>query len=170
MKSRILRGVLLVGSAVFLASCGDDGGTDPGPTEEPLFSSDYRTTFTLVADGRFSTEHSGCVEVHCDPGNAVDYTALNFPMPEGTLLVKAVFPVTDPTCTGISGVSETGWAVMKKLAPGSSPGTGDWYWQELDASRNVVKSNDMGNVLDCVSCHQDYSADDWTAIDPLTRQ
>ena len=170
MIKGIRRSLLAVVSAGALSSCGGDSSTDPPPAEDPLFSSDYRATFTVVADGRFSTEHSGCVEVHCDPGNAAGYTALNFPMPEGTLLVKAVFPVTDPTCTGISGVCETGWAVMKKLAPGSSPATGDWYWQEIDASRNVVKSNDMGNILDCISCHQDYSADDWTAIDPPTRQ
>jgi hypothetical protein len=172
MRFRILQGLLLAGSAMLLASCGgDDGGTDPGPPEEPLFPADYRSSgYMLVADGRFSTEHSGCVEVHCDPGSAGDYTGLNFPLAEGTVLVKAVYPVTDPACAGISGAAETGWAVMKKLAAGSSPATGDWYWQELDADRNVVKSNDMGNVLECVSCHMDYSAEDWTAIDPLTRQ
>jgi hypothetical protein len=38
---------------------------------------------------------------------------------------------------------------MTRLAPGSSPATLDWYWQDVDASRRVVTENDAR----CIGCH-----------------
>jgi hypothetical protein len=64
----------------------------------------------------------------------------------------------------------SGFVSMEKLTSGSSPATGDWYWQELDANRTVTRSNDKGNVQACLGCHVDCSlAEDWTCVDPATR-
>ena len=64
----------------------------------------------------------------------------------------------------------TGYVAMEKLAPGSSPATGDWYWQELDGNMGVTNSNDQNNVQSCLGCHVDCSlTDDWTCVDSSTR-
>jgi hypothetical protein len=159
------RGIVPLIVSVAVASCGDDSGTDPEPMEEPDFPADFATSYSLVADARPSIPHPQCIEVYCSPGSAADYSSSNYPLAEGTILVKEMRP--DFQCSG----NPTGWVSMRKLATGASPVTGDWYWQELDANRNVTHSNDKGNIESCTGCHVDCSlTDDWTCIDPGTRQ
>ncbi|MGQ0720504.1 MAG: cytochrome P460 family protein [Candidatus Eiseniibacteriota bacterium] len=134
--------------AVVLTSCGDDEGTDPTP-EEAAFPTDYMTTYTEVRDLRLSNNHDGsfsnvgAIRVHAAPAAAATaYTNLSFPLPDGTTLVKTQY--ADP-----AGNTLTGFTVMQKRA-GFAPGSGDWYWQTVDADRNVVES---GAVAECITCH-----------------
>jgi hypothetical protein len=131
-----------------LVSCGGDDGTSPTP-EEPAFTEDYLTTYTEVRDLRSSNNHDGSlsnvgsIRVHASPAAAATaYTNLSFPLPEGTTLVKTQY--ADP-----AGNTLTGYTVMQKRT-GFAPGSGDWYWQTVDANRNVVES---GAIAECINCH-----------------
>ena len=87
------------------------------------------------------------------------YSSRTYPLPQGSVLVKSMY--SDPGMNNL-----VGYVVMQKLASGSSA-SGDWYWQEVDASRNVTNS---GQIQNCIGCHQAWAAtDDWTAVDPQTR-
>lgn len=175
MKKSLWGPLLAIVSAGALGSCGGSS-TGPGPTptpEAPQFPADYATSFVFAADLRYSPDHIGCVQVYCDSAAAQPYHDAASSMPEGTVIVKEIYPESSPGCVnGTGGAAPSSFATMKKLATGASPGTGDWYWQEVDANRNVVKSNDMGNIDACVSCHQSWNNQfnsDYTAIDPQTR-
>jgi hypothetical protein len=145
--------------AALVGACGGDEGTNPPPpAEDPVFPANYAQAYTEVRNLRFSSEHDGhYIRVHCSPGSATEYTAGTYPLPEGTVLVKSLY--NDPAGTVLDG-----FAVMQKRAPGTAPSTGDWYWQSVDATRNVVQS---GQITACISCHTGCTNNrDLTCTDP----
>lgn len=142
--------------AVALSGCGDEG-TAPAPAgEDPVFPADYQQSFTMVRDCRFSIPHPSTITVHANATGAADYEAENYPLPEGTVLVKTLY--ADPACTAISG-----WVVMEKREAGFSPSAGDWFWQEVNGDGSVA---DSGVIQSCIGCHAACADRDWTCTEP----
>lgn len=146
---------LFLGFAV--ASCGDggDGGTTPEP-EDPLFPENFASSYTEVRDFRSGVPHPSFLRVYANSVGAADYTAGNYPLPEGSILVKEIYG--DP-----AGSSIFGWVVMQKREPGFATSTGDWYWQEVDNDRTVL---DSGVIQSCTGCHSACTSNDWLCTDP----
>lgn len=68
------------------------------------------------------------------------------PMPAGTLIAKESFSVTD------AGAARPGpLFLMEKVAEGTSPETGDWYYMMVSPGGAPVAVN---VVQACASCHQ----------------
>jgi hypothetical protein len=143
-----LQGTLPALLAGVLISCGGDDGTSPTP-EDPVFASDYLTTYTEVRALRTSNNHDGsasgvgAVRVHCNSSAAATaYVNRTYPLPDGCVLVKTEY--ADP-----GGTTLVGYTAMEKRA-GFAPATGDWYWQQIDKDRKVIQS---GAIAACISCH-----------------
>lgn len=148
-----------------LVSCGGDSGSGPDPApEEAAFPADFASTYMLVAGDRVGNPpHVACIRVYCSPSEAGTYSGAGT-MPEGTVLVKEIY--SNSAGPGGACSSLTGYAVMRKGAPGSAPSSGDWTWQEADANRNVT---DSGQIASCIACHSQPGNVDYTLIDPVTR-
>lgn len=153
---RTLRSSLLVLlSSALLAGCSDDSPS--GPTEQPFFDVATVKTWPEVRNCRFSIEHDGVqITVHASPGNETAYTEGNYPLPEGTVIVKADHDDNDCAVP-------IGFTAMRKLAAGTAPDNGDWEWQRVDADGNVLESD----APRCISCHRDCTEGrDFTCTDP----
>jgi hypothetical protein len=143
--------------AGLLVSCGGDDGTSP-PPEDPLFPADYLTTYVEVRNLRTSNNHDGsnlataAIRVHCSPDAADEYVNGAYPLPEGCVLVKTAY--ADPTGTVVSG-----YTVMQKRAPGTAPASRDWYWQETDRDRRVIRSGQLSTCINCHTSNPDCSVD-----------
>jgi hypothetical protein len=124
------------------SSCADDSPSGPVPT--PAFSADYAATYTEVRDCRSSTEHDlSRVRVLADQAALAPYQGRDADFPVGSVVLKEEHDDSD--CSGVP----IRWTVMTRLAPGSSPATLDWHWQDVDAQRQVKTENDSR----CVGCH-----------------
>ena len=148
---------LLAGVAV--ASCGDDGdgGMDPDPDpEDPVFPADFASSFTEVRDFRSGVPHPSFLRVYANNTGASDYTAGNYPLAEGSVLVKEIY--ADPL-----GAQIVGWVAMQKREAGFATSSGDWYWQEVDEDRVVV---DSGSIQNCIGCHSACTTTDWLCTEP----
>ena len=76
-----------------------------------------------------------------------DYKDEDASVPAGTLIAKTSFSVSD------SGEAKPGpLFLMEKVAEGTSPETGDWYYMMVSASGAPQAVNVM---TACVECHQD---------------
>lgn len=147
----------MAGAVLFVAACGDDDKNPTPPQNlDPLFPANYEQTYTMVRDCRGSNEHPASIVVHCDPVNDDSYTNGEYPFAEGTVIVKTVY--ADDECQTVDG-----YVVMKKGPPGTNPTGGDWYWQDLDASRTVIEE---GLIPACISCHSGCGDRDFTCTDP----
>ncbi|NNE42967.1 MAG: hypothetical protein HKN12_02050 [Gemmatimonadetes bacterium] len=151
--------LVLILLGVFVAACGDEGSTMPDPDPDPVdpvFPSDFATSFTEVRDFRSGVPHPSFLRVYANSVGAADYTAGNYPLPEGTVLVKEIY--NDP-----AGSDVFGWVVMQKREAGFSSGSGDWYWQEVDSDRTVL---DDGSITNCIGCHNACTSTDWVCAEP----
>ena len=134
--------VMLGGLLALASGCGDDEPSGPAPA----FPSDYAASYVEVRDCRLSGEHElSPVRVFADPGSAEAYSNRDQDLSEGAVIVKAEYYFSDPSCEG----EIQRWTVMLRDSERSSPDTLDWYWQDVDARRNVVSENDSR----CVGCH-----------------
>jgi hypothetical protein len=152
--------LLLALLPAFLGGCSDDGGGQPDAAGPPLPFFDVATvkTWPEVRNCRFSIEHDGVqIAVYASPAAATAYTEGTYPFAEGTVIVKAEHD--DDACAEL-----VGFTAMRKLAPGTAPMNGDWEWQRVDPSGEVVES---ALIPVCVSCHSDCTNDrDFTCTDP----
>lgn len=154
---RIARGCgffFLLALSLAAPACSDDA-----PGEEPFFDiEEVITSWPEVRNCRFSIEHDGMnIIVHASPGAETAYTEGTYPLPEGTILVKAEYG--DSFCEELVELT-----AMRKLAPGTAPADGDWEWQHVDASGKVLGS---GSLTRCVMCHQGCTnGRDLTCTDP----
>jgi hypothetical protein len=143
--------------ALLLAApaCSDDGGQ---PQEPPFFDIATVKSWPEVRNCRFSIEHNGVyIQVFASPGDETAYTSGMYPLPEGTVLVKAEHD--DDACTEL-----LQYTAMRKLAAGAATGDGDWEWQSVDGSGRVLES---GSLPECVSCHRSCTEGrDFTCTDP----
>lgn len=114
---------------------------------EPIFPADYRDTYTIVRDCRFSIEHGGpMIRVWANPIAVQPYLDEENPLPVGSIIIKEEFEGVD--CVTDSELDR--WRVMRKEAPGFDPDDGDWAWQWVDADRSV-RFNDKTT---CIGCHR----------------
>jgi len=129
------------GCACLALACSDE------PAElQPFFPADYAQSYVEVRDCRPSGDHNlSLVRVLADPDAAAEYTGRDRGFSEGAIVLKAEYDFGDTECQG----EEIRWTVMRRLLEGSSPSTLDWEWQDVDADRRVVSSNDSR----CVGCH-----------------
>jgi hypothetical protein len=130
-----------------------------GPSLLPE-AADYAARFVEVRDCRQSVEHLGYIRITVARGQEAAYERGPYPLPEGTLIVKEEFPLSDRGCT-----ARTGWTVMRKQPPGYDADHGDWQWQRLDAGGQVIED---GRVPRCASCHARASckARDFACAEP----
>lgn len=113
---------------------------------EPIFPANYRDTYTIVRDCRFSIEHGGpMIRVWADPSSVQPYLDEDNPLPVGSIIIKEEFLGTD--CDTDSELDR--WRVMRKEEPGFDAEHGDWAWQWVDADRSV-RFNDKTT---CIGCH-----------------
>jgi hypothetical protein len=132
----------LVLTALLAAGCEDEA--PPAPAPQALLPADYLTTHPVVRGCRTSVEHDlRFIVIRAPAGTEQRYETGPFPHPAGTLLIKEEF--SDRACTDL-----LGWTLMYKEPAGYDPDLGDWHWQRLDASKQVIQD---GHVPRCVSCH-----------------
>lgn len=129
------------------SSCGDgEPGERPPSGPDPSFPAGYAATYTEVRDCRNSADHNlSRVRVLADPAALAAYQGRDADFPVGAVVLKEEHGFADTDCSA----EPVRWTVMTRLAPGSSPGTLDWYWQDVDAERRVQTENDSR----CVGCH-----------------
>jgi hypothetical protein len=122
-------------------ACGDEPAR-----EQPLFPADYASSYVEVRNCRASTDHDLTrVRVLAAPDTAAAYMGRDEPFDPGALVLKAEYDYADTSCEG----EIASWTLMRRLVEGSSPQTLDWEWQDVDADRRVVSTNDSR----CVGCH-----------------
>jgi hypothetical protein len=138
------RALASVAFAALLATlgCGDEAATAIAPS----FPEQYASTYMEVRGCRNSSEHDLMrVRVLADPDALAPYLGRDADFPVGSVVLKEEYDFADSACEG----DVIRWTVMTRLATGSSPETLDWYWQEVDASRQVETENESR----CVGCH-----------------
>jgi hypothetical protein len=125
------------------------GGGDPEPPAKvaPGFPSDYETSYTEVRNCRASADHNlRNIRILADEAALDAYDARDSDFPEGAVVLKEEYEIGDDDCSG----PIEAWTVMIRLAEGSSDGTLDWRWQQLDADREVTDVD----LPRCIGCHQ----------------
>ncbi|HVM96806.1 MAG TPA: hypothetical protein VMT89_10470, partial [Candidatus Acidoferrales bacterium] len=111
----------------------------------PIFPASYRSTYTLVRDCRFSSEHGLVyIRVLANSIGAQAYLNNANPLPIGTTVVKEEFGNSD--CSDDSLIR---WRAMRKESPGFDPVDGDWHWQWVEKDRSVT----FNDKATCIGCH-----------------
>ena len=127
----------------FLFGCGSSDDSNP-----PLFPADYATTYQEVRNCRNSIEHDLVrVRILAAPDALTAYNGRLEEFPVGAVALKEEYDGGDINCER----DIMRWTVMRKLAPGSSPDTLDWEWQEVDEDRREVDVD----IMRCTNCHTD---------------
>jgi hypothetical protein len=148
-----LWGLVVMGA---ITCSGDAAG--PNNQAEPFFPLNFRQTYTLVRDCRFSIEHDGHnILVYTNPEAASAYLTGTYPFQQGTVIVKELY--RDPNCSDLFG-----YAAMRKSAPGTAPQSGDWEWQNVGSDGKVQSGVQPSS---CISCHLNCTEGrDLTCTDP----
>lgn len=157
MTRAALRPFALVLLLVSASGCPDDEPTPPA--QQPFFDLATVKTWPEVRNCRFSIEHDGVqIQVFASPESATAYTQGQYPLAEGTVLVKVEHDDSDCTTEPIR------YTAMRKLAAGAAPASGDWEWQQVDAEGEV---QEWVLTQECVSCHSSCTdGRDHTCTDP----
>lgn len=109
-----------------------------------LLPSDYKSSYVSARNCRYSTTHGHYIKVLTNSTETNDaYLAGNCALPVGSLVLAEEYDNT--ACTSL-----TGYTLMKKVS-GYDPEHGDWRWQKLDDTRNLLED---GHVQTCIDCHQ----------------
>ena len=149
--------VSLAAALIVAVSCGDKPppSTDDGGRFFPL---DVKQSYVKVRNARFSTPHDGTfIEVYANPTSSTAYANGQYPFVQGSVIVKVLH--SDPEATRV-----VGYVAMRKGAPGTASSSGDWEWQDVDAT-GVVKQNVL--VQNCIGCHTGCTEGrDMTCTDP----
>ena len=142
-----------------VAGCSSKPASPGGDAGATLFPATFRQSgFRMVRACRAPGEHSGLngFTVWVDDAAAAAYDQILSGggasagdsgaapvMPDGAIVVKELYG--DRDCAVVDR-----WVAMKKVA-GFDPTHGDWYWQDLAASRAVVRE---GQLPACSDCHE----------------
>jgi len=111
----------------------------------PIFPANYRATYTVVRDCRYSSEHGLVyIRVLANSVGAQPYLADANPLPVGSTIVKEEFSSADCNANSL-----LRWRVMRKEAAGFDPADGDWHWQWVNADRSVL----LNDKSTCIGCH-----------------
>ncbi|HUI28319.1 MAG TPA: hypothetical protein VL403_19720, partial [Candidatus Kryptonia bacterium] len=117
-----------------------------GGEPAPVFPADYRASYSLVRDCRFSAAHGGVnIRVWANDVAAQPYLDDANPLPQGSIVVKEEFSGTN--CTDDTTLVQ--WRAMRKEAPGFDPVDGDWHWQRVSSERVVI----FDTKDTCIGCH-----------------
>ena len=148
--------MLLVGVGAWPAgvACSSSPGSPGGDAGTTIFPAAFRQSgFRMVRACRAPGEHSGLngFTVWVDDAAAAVYdqilsgggAGVAAAMPDGAVVVKELYG--DRDCTVVDR-----WVAMKKVA-GFDPTHGDWYWQDVAASRAIVR---QGQLPACSDCHE----------------
>ena len=135
-------------------------GSDDPVAAPAIYPLDYETTYQEVRNCRNSLEHNGVrMRVLASPEAIAPYTGRALPFPAGSIVLKVQYDGGDTSCED----EVIGATVMRKLAPGSSPDTLDWEWQETDETHREIEFE----VRRCTMCHKQCDPQyDATCTDP----
>jgi len=118
---------------------------------EPIFPADYRATFVEVRNCRLSVEHGGInIRVLTNPIAAQPYLENRNPLPDGSIVVKEEFNVSDGSDCSDDKLMR--WRAMRK-EPGIDPQDGDWHWQWVDREQDGSRSVLFDDKSTCIGCH-----------------
>lgn len=148
--------VLITAAGAIVACSAEDL---PAEVAAPIVPDGLEASLTEVRGCRGTIDHGlgGSIRVFANDVAASAYGSQQWPLAEGSLLVKAVYD--DPACDG---ASLLGYTAMRKEAPGFAPEVADWRWQETDAARRVLDVD----LQRCASCHTSCKGRDFTCTDP----
>jgi len=138
-----------------LVGCDPD---DPTPVE-PLYPSDWTTSFTQVRGCRSSPDHDlEYVTLWIDPASQAKFDACVKPgatctgeFDAGAVFLKPQY--ADQACTDLVRIS-----AAKKEAGFET--VGGWHWQEVLYSGKQAKVNEDGALRDCYGCHASSACED----------
>ncbi len=143
-----------------LGGCANDA--PPANASNAEFPANYADSYTEVRDCRKSGDHElDFIRVLVDPNALAPYTDRATPFPDGAVVLKEQYDVSDSTCSG----PIVQWTVMKKDAAATD--RLGWDWQRVSPDRAVVEEN----TPSCPACHQACSGPpsngyDHTCTDP----
>ena len=129
---------------VLAAGCADDAAAPPAPPPAAIFPADYRSSYTPQRECRKSGDHElDFVRVLTDAAASTPYADRTTPFPEGAVVLKEQYDLSDTDCTG----PVIAWTVMVKHAAATE--RLGWDWQRVSADRRVLETNGSR----CVGCH-----------------
>jgi cytochrome P460 len=113
--------------------------------------------------GFLSKKHGGVKayrDIFVNPVGADAYVNQQFPLPEGTIVIKEAFK----NKAAWEAQSKPEFTVMVKLATGSNPDTGDWKWFMGDSGSEKSSGTGMDTKWGkfCGSCHAYGQQSDFT--------
>lgn len=165
-RNRLLSGA--AAALIVAAACSDSGGSkdagskdaqadgkipkDLGPDApplEPVFPEDFAKTYTQGRTCRRSIDHDlRWIVVMVDDAAIEPYTLRNGPFPVGATLVKMEHETDDKDCSK----PPVSYTAMQKLEAGANPGGGDWHWQRVTITGQVLEGFDT--IQRCTMCHE----------------
>ncbi len=117
---------------------------------EAFFPEDYQQRFTKLHNCKKSAHPTGDhVVVWINDIGRDAFTQRQFPLPQGTVLVKTQY--SDSACSRLSR-----YTAMEKGAPGDAPDANDWLFQLVDERggvRDCCSGGDPTAESSCVGCH-----------------
>jgi hypothetical protein len=139
-----MKGAGLVAVVLFAGACADEAPAPPPPGPAVAFPADYAATYTPARECRKSGDHElDFVRVLTDPAATTPYADRSTPFPDGAVVLKEQYDVSDTDCAG----PVVAWTVMvKHVAATDRLG---WDWQRVGADRRVLETNGSR----CIGCH-----------------
>lgn len=147
--------------ALVAAGCADHSSPKTNPPAAE-FPADYAASYTEVRGCRKSGDHElDFIRVLADANALGPYTDRTSPFPEGAVVLKEQYDVSDSSCSG----PIVQWTVMTKDSAATS--RLGWDWQRVTPDRAVVEAN----TARCYGCHEACSGPpnagyDHTCTDP----
>ncbi len=130
---------------------------DSTPQHSTFLPLDYQSKLQVVRTCRPVPDHGlGYQRVLANDVAAVPYTAGNYPLPVGSVVVAEQH--TEASCSSLNG-----FYLMAKEKPGYDPLAGDWHWQRLDLFQRVLED---GRLSTCSSCHAQPTCNDFLCSPP----
>ncbi|NUN15459.1 MAG: hypothetical protein HUU55_17685 [Myxococcales bacterium] len=155
LHQMIISRFLVLIFSLHIASCDDSVGNagidDVNSSPVAIFPANFMSMYSELRDCRHSHEHElNHIRVFANDLAAASYLALSpdVPYPPGSILVKAEYE--DKDCLDL-----IGFTAVRRGEVGSVPDVYDWYWQKLDADRNVTED---GAPWRCINCHAVHCA------------
>jgi len=135
----------LAPSLLVLAACSTPPAPAPAPAQSAAFPADYVDSYSLVRDCRKSGDHElDFIRVLVDPDAVGPYTDRTTPFPDGAVVLKEQYDVSDTDCSG----PIVQWTVMVKDSAATSRLR--WDWQRVAKNRSVTEAN----TARCFGCHE----------------
>jgi len=130
-------------AAFVLAACSEPPA--PEPVLTAAFPANYAESYTSVRNCRKSGDHElDFVRVLADPEALAPYSDRTTPFPDGAVVLKEQYDVSDTTCSG----PILQWTVMVKDSAATA--RLGWDWQRVAPNRSVTEAN----TARCFGCHE----------------